>query len=521
MKIFNNNAYGLDAAPAVSGRLTPPEAGLLGLARPTRPARLPRPYRYVVCHFWRSDFWNPGQLARKRYTPPETETGASPTPPAKNGNGRGIGSLLRASRLRCGEGLADIAQILRIRLPYLEAIEEGRFGDLPGNTYAVGFIRAYADHLGLDSGEVVRRYKEDVADSDKKSDLDFPVPVPESGIPGGAVLFIGVAIAILAYGGWYASTTKSGFFAELISPVPKSLDTLSSETEKQLAEKKESPQATEKNNFAPPQSPDEQSADATVATVATVADAAEGAKTENAPLTAAEPEPEKTAPSPVPEAKTDAVTAETATTAAPNAPNAPAAPDAPNAMEDAAPAAPVTSAPVAASVTPPTPPTPQAASTQTQTAPPPTHSEQASAAPAAPHPPEVANEGESVKKVKAEAQRVVEKPSPKVVSVSIAAARAMKSGSDAGRIVVRAKANSWIQIRDDIGNQLVMTRLLRSGDSYRVPDRPGLKLLTGNAGALEVLVDGKVVPAIGGEGAVRRSVMLDVDRLLQGTAVVE
>ena len=52
----------------------------------------------------------------------------------------GIGALLRASRMRIGEDLRDVAGMLRIRYPYLEAIEEGRFSDLPGQAYAVGFV---------------------------------------------------------------------------------------------------------------------------------------------------------------------------------------------------------------------------------------------------------------------------------------------------------------------------------------------------------------------------------------------
>ena len=70
-----------------------------------------------------------------------------------NENGHGVGALLRASRLRVGENLQDVAAMLCIRYPYLEAIESARYNELPGLTYAVGFIRAYAEHLGLDSEE--------------------------------------------------------------------------------------------------------------------------------------------------------------------------------------------------------------------------------------------------------------------------------------------------------------------------------------------------------------------------------
>ena len=73
-------------------------------------------------------------------------------------------------------------------------------------------------------------------------------------------------------------------------------------------------------------------------------------------------------------------------------------------------------------------------------------------------------------------------------------------------------------MRDNNSNRLVMTRLMRAGDSYRVPDQTGLVLLTGNAGALEILVDGVSVPDLGEAGKVRRNVALDPDLLRQGTA---
>ena len=91
-----------------------------------------------------------------------------------------------------------------------------------------------------------------------------------------------------------------------------------------------------------------------------------------------------------------------------------------------------------------------------------------------------------------------------------------KSNTNA-RIVIRANADSWVQVRDNDG-ELILTRMLRSGDSYRVPNKAGLTLLTGNAGALEIYVDGRKAPALGPGGAIRRDVSLDADRLLAGTA---
>jgi len=88
---------------------------------------------------------------------------------------------------------------------------------------------------------------------------------------------------------------------------------------------------------------------------------------------------------------------------------------------------------------------------------------------------------------------------------------------DAGRIVIRATADSWVQVNDRNGS-LVMTRVLRPGDSYRVPDAEGLELVTGNAGGLRIFVDGDEAPPLGAPGTVLRDIPLDAERLRAGTA---
>jgi len=148
------------------------------------------------------------------------------------GTGPGVGGLLRASRLRIGEDLRDVAAALYIRYNYLNAIEEGRYEALPGPTYAVGFVRVYAEHLGLDAGEVVRRFKAETAALSEMKELVFPSPLPESGVPSGAILFMGILIAGLAYGIWYINSTHDKSIADLIPAVPERFATLLGEGSK-------------------------------------------------------------------------------------------------------------------------------------------------------------------------------------------------------------------------------------------------------------------------------------------------
>jgi cytoskeleton protein RodZ len=74
-----------------------------------------------------------------------------------------VGQDLRAARLKSGEDVGVASRALRIRKEHLEALEDDRLEALPGRTYAVGFVRSYADYLGLDPVLLVERYKAEIA----------------------------------------------------------------------------------------------------------------------------------------------------------------------------------------------------------------------------------------------------------------------------------------------------------------------------------------------------------------------
>ena len=95
--------------------------------------------------------------------------------------------------------------------------------------------------------------------------------------------------------------------------------------------------------------------------------------------------------------------------------------------------------------------------------------------------------------------------------------RVYGEASDGSRITIRTIVDSWVEVRDGEG-ELLFTRVLREGDQYHVPDRLGLKLVTGNAGGLEFSVDGEQVPEIGPFGTVRRDVRLEPQALKDGTS---
>ncbi len=69
-----------------------------------------------------------------------------------------IGNSLREARVRQAIELGDAEQATKIRSKYLRALEEERFEVLPAQTYVKGFLRAYAEFLGLDGQIYVDEY---------------------------------------------------------------------------------------------------------------------------------------------------------------------------------------------------------------------------------------------------------------------------------------------------------------------------------------------------------------------------
>jgi cytoskeleton protein RodZ len=107
---------------------------------------------------------------------------------------------------------------------------------------------------------------------------------------------------------------------------------------------------------------------------------------------------------------------------------------------------------------------------------------------------------------------------PDMALSSVRSPRVYGESNAGARIVLRALQDSWVQIRDR-QEALLLTRVLRSGDTYYVPDRDGLTLLTGNAGGIAIEVDGVALAPLGPTGEVRRQIALDPARLLDGSAL--
>jgi cytoskeleton protein RodZ len=408
-------------------------------------------------------------FSRRKDTPEEPGTSERPKATAADtvaelrpARRRTVGQLLRETRESYGSDIPRVAAALRIRAAYLEAIEEGSYDRLPGPVYALGFVRAYAVHLGLDGEEAVRRFKLEAEGFEAQRDLSFPVPLAERSMPGGAMVLAALILAVCAYGIWYYLSSTNRSRPERVSPVPAEL-------------------------AKPAQPP--AGAPSTAATTV--------------PAPAATP-PSVTAPAPEP------------TEAAAPPPAAAVPPAAPAGAPEAA--VPPAAEPVD---TPPPPPTPLVAAAPS-VAPPPAPAGAKPAAevspPAATVPTPSAAESLPPPVPPVSSAQTAAVPTPPAGGATPVPDQAHVYGLANGetRIVISAIKDSWIQVRDKDQKPL-FTRELHAGDIYHVPNQPGLTMKTGMGSGLVITVDGRQAPAIG--GAVRPEVLLDPDRLLAGTAV--
>ncbi|MBX7147170.1 MAG: DUF4115 domain-containing protein [Alphaproteobacteria bacterium] len=141
--------------------------------------------------------------------------------------GNMIGSVLRQARENLGQSLSVVSQELCVREHYLRAIEESRFQDLPASIYALGFVRSYAEYLGLDPNDVVRRFRQESQQGsvgNVKADLSFPEPEIEQKGPSRKIFIICLALIIGGYLVWHFWFDNSGTaVVEKIEQVPGQL----------------------------------------------------------------------------------------------------------------------------------------------------------------------------------------------------------------------------------------------------------------------------------------------------------
>jgi cytoskeletal protein RodZ len=129
-----------------------------------------------------------------------------------------IGTSLRQARQHRALEIADVERETRIRAKYLVALEEERFAVLPGIAYVRGFLRTYAEFLGLDGNLLVDEYNQRFAPPE-----DELPPIQPNGLGGGGRRFgqpmLGVLAAALTFG--VIAVWQLGFTSAERTPIPQ------------------------------------------------------------------------------------------------------------------------------------------------------------------------------------------------------------------------------------------------------------------------------------------------------------
>jgi transcriptional regulator with XRE-family HTH domain len=116
-----------------------------------------------------------------------------------------LGLRLRAQRQALGLSLQDAARRSGVRAEFLSALERHDLSELPTIGYGLGYVRAYARTLGLDTQQAVADFKRDGAVPYDLNRPDRPHFVPKRRIrlPRGSVPALGIIAAAIMLGTWY------------------------------------------------------------------------------------------------------------------------------------------------------------------------------------------------------------------------------------------------------------------------------------------------------------------------------
>ncbi len=306
-----------------------------------------------------------------------------------------IGLVFKSSRETRKLKLPEVSKELMIRRFYLQAIEEGRFSELPAQVYATGFIKNYAGFLGIDPKEAVRRFMKEAygSSNDNQTELHFPDPIDTNILPDRKAIWGAAAAVLIIISSLFIFTGGS--------------DEAPLETNQATAEVSETTET---------------------------------------------------------EVSEDAIAQETNT--------------ADNLAEDTTQIVVTTNG-----------------ETTTNTI------------------------EETVTEIQEEVVETIEEPAVEAAPAPVQAASEPETRNEFvnksrinTRVMVEALEPSWVEIKAGNGD-IYLSRVLKKGQKYNVPQEPGMQLTTGNAGGVQVYVDGSPLPLLGAKGTVIRNVSLSANQL--------
>jgi cytoskeleton protein RodZ len=161
-----------------------------------------------------------------------------------------IGNSLREARLRQGYELPRVEADTKIRAKYLRALEEERFDVLPGETYVKGFLRTYAEYLGLDGQLYVDEFNSRFTREEEPQARERPRRQARSRAVESNFVVVAlagiIAVTILVVVAWKFGSSGTGTPTNLPNDLPA---TTSSTTTTQPASKQSKTHANKKTKL--------------------------------------------------------------------------------------------------------------------------------------------------------------------------------------------------------------------------------------------------------------------------------
>jgi cytoskeleton protein RodZ len=368
-----------------------------------------------------------------------------------------LGNQFREARERRGETLIRVADLLRIKESYLKSIEDDRFEDLPGKPYIIGFLKTYAVHLGLDVRMVLDRYRA-LSQGDVDVGIAPPAPATEGQSPTSLIITFSILCTLGIFGVWYHLTTQNTYLTVgvktpfPVNPPPNRSDTaINILPEATVEVNKVSNVQIEKPKFPM----ENQSRGRLEQELQSKNKKRLGNLSDNKKLVRDnEDSLAETVSGPKKVQDQDKM---------------------PSLVEEKPPQIEILKS-------------------------------------------EESREGgqsvenKSLEYLRPRARTVVP---PEIMgdSPSISGPSTIGARKGSKNVSLRAKAASWIELRRANGGRLI-SKMLQKGEIYNVPQETGVSLSTGNAGVIEIMIDGEVLGTIGSKGAVRRDILLDPENLM-------
>lgn len=136
-----------------------------------------------------------------------------------------LGALLEERRKLLGLSVAEVSEASRIRAKYIVAIERGEEDNavLP-TTYSVGYVRIYADLLGLNGAELIKQLKESNVTLQQAAELHIPECYQENSHPSPIIILSSIILLLLIYGVGYYSEKIDHSYGNKISAISNALN---------------------------------------------------------------------------------------------------------------------------------------------------------------------------------------------------------------------------------------------------------------------------------------------------------